>query len=48
MESSKLSSTLNIGPEEFDWVELEADLCHWTKALRPVHVGISSSFALTI
>lgn len=36
MESSKLSSTLDVDPEEFDWVDLESDLHHWTKALRPV------------
>lgn len=40
MESSKLSSTLDVDPEEFDWVDLESDLHHWTKALRPVQVGI--------
>lgn len=39
MESSKLSSTLDVDPEEFDWVDLESDLHHWTKALRPVQVG---------
>ncbi|XP_057780698.1 DAR GTPase 3, chloroplastic [Salvia miltiorrhiza] len=36
MESSKLSSTLDDDPEEFDWAELERDLYHWTKVLRPV------------
>ncbi|KAG8370721.1 hypothetical protein BUALT_Bualt13G0012800 [Buddleja alternifolia] len=36
MESSNLNSTLDSEPEEFDWVELEADLYHWTKVLRPV------------
>ncbi|KAL0391009.1 UNVERIFIED_CONTAM: arm repeat protein interacting with a [Sesamum calycinum] len=36
LESSKLGSTSDIGNEEFDWVELEADLYHWTKVLRPV------------
>ncbi|KAL8522940.1 hypothetical protein ACS0TY_013044 [Phlomoides rotata] len=36
MESSKLSSTLDADTEEFDWVELDADLHHWTRALRPV------------
>ncbi|KAL7126604.1 hypothetical protein ABFS83_14G199400 [Erythranthe nasuta] len=40
MENSKL----DIDPGEFDWAELEADICHWTKALRPVqwypgHIG---------
>lgn len=39
-ESSKISSTLDIDSEEFDWVTLEADLNYWTKALRPVQVGI--------
>lgn len=40
MESSKLSSTLDVDSEEFDWAELERDLYHWTKVLRPVQVGI--------
>ncbi|KAL3827937.1 hypothetical protein ACJIZ3_016739 [Penstemon smallii] len=31
-ESAKLSST----SQEFDWVEFDADVCHWTKPLRPV------------
>ncbi|CAA0816716.1 DAR GTPase 3- chloroplastic [Striga hermonthica] len=35
-ESSKISRTLNIDPEDFDWVELESDLNYWTKAIRPV------------
>lgn len=24
--------------EEFDWLELDTDLYHWTKSLRPVQV----------
>ena len=40
MDSSKLSSTLDVDSEEFNWAELERDLYHWTKVLRPVQVGI--------
>ncbi|XP_047957722.1 DAR GTPase 3, chloroplastic [Salvia hispanica] len=36
MDSSKLSSTLDVDSEEFNWAELERDLYHWTKVLRPV------------
>ncbi|GFP81998.1 ribosome biogenesis GTPase a [Phtheirospermum japonicum] len=36
MESSRMGNILEIDPEEFDWVELESDLHHWTKVLRPV------------
>ncbi|KAL3648838.1 vacuolar diacylglycerol pyrophosphate phosphatase [Castilleja foliolosa] len=36
MESSRVGNTLEIDPEEFDWVELESDLHHWAKVLRPV------------
>ncbi|XP_073143303.1 DAR GTPase 3, chloroplastic isoform X2 [Henckelia pumila] len=35
-ESSKLGRTLESIHEDFDWVKLEADLCHWTRSLRPV------------
>ncbi|KAL2485867.1 DAR GTPase 3 [Abeliophyllum distichum] len=35
-ELSKLSSTSESVSEEFDWIDLEADLYHWTKTLRPV------------
>ncbi|KAL6527646.1 vacuolar diacylglycerol pyrophosphate phosphatase [Orobanche minor] len=36
MESLKLSSNIDIDSEEFDWIELDADLRYWTNALRPV------------
>ncbi|GER55304.1 GTP-binding family protein, partial [Striga asiatica] len=35
-ECSKISSTLDVDSEDFDWVELESDLNYWTKAIRPV------------
>lgn len=34
--SSRYSNTLEACEEEFDWIDLEADLHHWTKTLRPV------------
>lgn len=29
---------------ETDWVDLDTDLYHWTKALRPVQVRISCGY----
>ncbi|XP_051142605.1 DAR GTPase 3, chloroplastic isoform X2 [Andrographis paniculata] len=35
-DRSKLSGTLDLDSNEFDWVELDANIYHWAKALRPV------------
>ena len=32
------SDTFDNHEDEFDWVDLDDELCHWTKALRPVQV----------
>ena len=32
--------------EEYDWADLETDLYHWTKTLRPVQVLLRSWFPL--
>ncbi|EYU34390.1 hypothetical protein MIMGU_mgv1a025363mg [Erythranthe guttata] len=42
MENSKL----DIDPGEFDWAELEADICHWTKGYVPFS-GILVTFGKT-
>lgn len=32
--------------QEFDWVDLDADLYHWTKGLRPVQVKYDKSILI--
>lgn len=32
--------------EEYDWADLETDLYHWTKSLRPVQVLLRSELPL--
>ena len=42
------SSSTAIGgyEDEYDWADLETDLYHWTKTLRPVQVLLRSGFPL--
>lgn len=40
-ETSKYVNTVDDHQGETEWTDLEADLCYWTKALRPVQVIFS-------